>query len=159
MACLPGRLRWMSALYLLLALLFAGVLVWFLWRPGLARPMVVWGFAALLPLLVALAGSLSAQARAARTLRAYKPQAVAVVVRNGSEVQALELSAQDAACLERAVRLNTRATLVSGGQTVRISSGTQVEGSLPSPQVVEALTLRGELHCRNLKATPQPDKE
>ena len=50
----------MSVLYLLLTLLCVGALLLFLARPGLARPLVVWGLAALLPLLAALTVALGA---------------------------------------------------------------------------------------------------
>ena len=65
----------LSALYLLLTLAAAGALLALLRWPEHARAGVVWGLAALLPLLAALAGALAGQARAARTLAAYLSRA------------------------------------------------------------------------------------
>lgn len=149
----------MSALYLLLTLAFAGVLVLFLLRPGVARPTVVWGLAALLPLLAALAGSLGAQARAARVLQEYLPQDTSVTLNDGVLSQTVPLSAQEAACLERALRLRSKVTLVTSTAQVKLSEKVRLEaGELPAPRFVEALTLRGELHCPNLKATAEKGK-
>ncbi|PNY81824.1 hypothetical protein [Deinococcus koreensis] len=148
----------MSVLYVLLTLLCAGTLLLFLARPGLARPLVVWGLAALLPLLAALASALGTQARAARVLAAGNLSAAQVSVTTGARTQTLTLSAQDAACLERALRLRSTVTLDTPGGPVTVRPGTRVQGTLPSRQVVEALTLRGELHCPALRTLSAPER-
>lgn len=142
----------LPALYLLLTLAFAGVLLLLLWRPGAARGTVVWGLAALLPLLAAVAGALAGQARTARVLAAYEPRPVAVTIVNGGVSQSLILDAGDAACVERAVRLHTRSELLAGQNRVPLVPGTRVLGELPPRAVVEALGLRGALSCPNLRA-------
>lgn len=141
----------LAPLYLLLTLLLAGVLLALLARPGAARGMTVWGLAALLPLLAAVAGALTGQARAARTLSAYTPQPVSVTVVNGAERRTLTLDAGDAACLARAARLHTPGRLQTSAGTLRLTGDTAVEGALPAAAVVEALGLRGELACPPLR--------
>ncbi|GGR94788.1 hypothetical protein GCM10008960_22180 [Deinococcus sedimenti] len=56
----PGSiLTGMGSLYLIGTLAFAALLLLFLLRPGAARPMVVWGISALLPLLAAMVVALN----------------------------------------------------------------------------------------------------
>ncbi|WP_019585029.1 hypothetical protein [Deinococcus apachensis] len=142
----------LPALYLLLTLAFAGVLLLLLWRPGEARGMVVWGLAALLPLLAAVAGALAGQARAARVLAGYDAQPGVVTIMNGGASRTLILDPRDAACVERAVRLHTRSELIAGGERVPLVGDTRVTGDLPPQAVVEALGIRGALNCPNLRA-------
>lgn len=142
----------LTALYLFLTLLTALILVIFLLRAGAARAMVVWGVAAVLPLLAALTASLGGQARAERALRAYVPQSTQVVVQTAARDYDLILSPEDAACLERTVRLRSEADLVSGDQRVPVRADTLVTGTLPPREVVEALTVRGLLGCHNFRA-------
>ncbi|EYB68737.1 hypothetical protein DEIPH_ctg017orf0074 [Deinococcus phoenicis] len=146
------------ALYLLFTLAFAGALLALLWRPGAARAMVIWGLAALLPLLAAVAGALTGQVRATRTLAAYAPQPVTVTIVNGAGRQTLTLSPRDAACVERAVRLHSRSELLTARNPVPLSQDTHIVGALPPQSVVEALGIRGTLTCPNLRALPDdPD--
>lgn len=57
---MPGSiLSVMGSLYLIVTLACAGLLLLFLLRPGAARPMVVWGLSALLPLLAAMVVALN----------------------------------------------------------------------------------------------------
>lgn len=140
------------ALYLLLTLAFAGVLLLLLLRPGAARGMVVWGLAALLPLLAAVAGALDGQARAARVLAGYDLQPVTVTIVNGGGAQTVALGPQDAACVERALRLHTRSELLVGQTRIPLVQDTRVLGELPPQPVVEALGIRGALGCPNLRA-------
>ncbi|MXV18932.1 hypothetical protein [Deinococcus xianganensis] len=49
----------MGALYLIVTLACAALMLLFLLRPGVARPMVVWGLSALLPLLAAMVVALN----------------------------------------------------------------------------------------------------
>ena len=141
----------MSVLYLLLTLLCAGTLLLFLARPGLARPLVVWGLAALLPVLAALAAALGAQARAARVLAQGGLEPTQVTLTSGGRTQTLTLSGPEAACLERALRLRSKLTLGTPGNAVTVRPGARVQGTLPPRQVVEALTLRGELSCPTVR--------
>ncbi|AIZ44043.1 hypothetical protein QR90_01255 [Deinococcus radiopugnans] len=141
----------MSVLYLLLTLAFAGVLLALLVRPA-ARAGIVWGLAALLPLLAAMTGALSVQARSARTLAAYPAGPVTLTISDGIFKRAVVLDFMDAACVERAVRLRSEAILSTPGGPLRLGATSQVEGAMPPRAVVEALTLRGELTCPNLKA-------
>jgi hypothetical protein len=48
-----------GVLYLIVTLACAALLLLFLLRPGAARPMVVWGLSALLPLLAAMVVALN----------------------------------------------------------------------------------------------------
>ncbi|GGN39728.1 hypothetical protein GCM10010842_23780 [Deinococcus daejeonensis] len=60
MTPMPGSiLSAMGALYLIVTLACAALLLLFLLRPGAARPMVVWGLSALLPLLAAMVVALN----------------------------------------------------------------------------------------------------
>ncbi|MFC5847542.1 hypothetical protein [Deinococcus petrolearius] len=144
----------LTVLYLLVTLLTALILVIFLLRAGAARATVVWGVAALLPLLAALSAALGGQAQARRVLRSYVPQSTQVVVQTRARDYDLILTPEDAACLERTVRLNSEADLVSGGRTVPVRRGTLVTGTLPPSEVVEALTVRGQLGCHNFRSVP-----
>lgn len=141
----------LPTLYLLLALAFAGALVALLLRPGAARAGVVWGLAAGLPLLAALAGALAGQTRAARALEGYSPAPVPVALVNGVSRTTLTLAPADAACVERALRLGVRSELRTTGQPIPLTAQTRVEGTLPPSEIVEALTLRG-LGCPNVRA-------
>ncbi|GGL95739.1 hypothetical protein [Deinococcus aerophilus] len=143
----------MTVFYLLLTLAFAGVLGALLWRPGAARATVVWGLAGLLPLLAALTSAVGAQNQAARVLGTYQPRAVGVVITNGVHTQGVVLDPQDAACVERALRLRSKATLMTPAGPVPLNSATRVTGQLPPQAAVEALTVRGELNCPHLRAT------
>ncbi|ABF45880.1 hypothetical protein Dgeo_1585 [Deinococcus geothermalis DSM 11300] len=140
----------LPGLYLLLTLLFAAVLLALLWRPGAARGLTVWGLAALLPLLAAVAGALTGQARSARVLAGYTPHPVTVTVMSGTVARTLTLDAQDAACLERAVRLHTRSELLTDQAPVPLVGDIRVLGDLPPQPVVEALGIRGTLACPHL---------
>lgn len=142
----------LPGLYLLLTLAFAGVLLLLLWRPGAARGTVIWGLAALLPLLAAVAGALAGQARAARVLAGYNAQPAVVTIINGDASQTLTLDPRDAACVERAVRLHTRSELLAGRERIPLVGDTRVFGDLPPQHVVEALGIRGALNCPNLRA-------
>ncbi|WP_216320083.1 hypothetical protein [Deinococcus aestuarii] len=144
----------LASLYLLLTLTFAGVLLALLLRPGVARAGAVWGLAALLPLLVACAGALVGQARAARVLAGFDPRPVTITVTNGDTSRSLTLSAGEAACVERAVRLHTRSELLTPGGPVPLLPDTRVTGPLPPQAVVEALGVRGGLSCPGLRALP-----
>lgn len=144
----------MPTLYLLLTLAFAGVLLALLARPA-ARAGVVWGLSALLPLLAALTGALDVQARSARTLAAYPARPATLTISDGIFRRTVVLNLQDAACVERAVRLRSEAVLTTPGGPSRLGAGSRVEGRLPPQPVVEALTLRGELSCPNLKAVQE----
>lgn len=141
----------LAALYLLLALAFAGALAVLLLRPGAARAGVVWGLAAGLPLLAALAGAFAGQTRAARTLQGYVPAPVPVVLVNGGGRTRLTLAPADAACVERALRLGVPSELRTSGPSLLLTPETRVEGTLPPREVVEALTLRG-LECPHVRA-------
>lgn len=144
----------LPTLYLLFALALAGALVALLLRPGTARAGVVWGVAAGLPLLAALAGAFAGQSRAARTLEGYSPAPVPVALVNGVRRTTLTLSASDAACVERALHLGVRSELRTSGRPLPLTGDTRVEGTLPPREVVEALTLRG-LTCPNVRAVPE----
>ena len=147
----------LPGLYLLFTLVFAAVLLALLWRPGAARAMTVWGLAALLPLLAAVAGALTGQARSARVLAGYTPHPVTVTVLSGTVARTLTLDAQDAACLERAVRLHTRSELLTDQAPVPLVGDTRVEGDLPPQSVVEALGIRGILACPQLRTLGDED--
>ncbi|MPY66047.1 hypothetical protein F8S09_04965 [Deinococcus sp. SDU3-2] len=144
----------LPTLYLLLALALAGALVALLLRPGSARAGVVWGLAAGLPLLAALAGAFAGQSRAVRVLEGYAPAPVPVVLVHGVRRTTLTLSAADAACVERALRLGVRSELRTTGQPIPLTGETRVEGALPPTEIVGALTLRG-LTCPNVRAVPE----
>ena len=138
-------------LYLLLTLLLTAALLLFLCWPGAARAPVVWGLAAGLPVMAGMTAALDGQARAGRVLEAYHPAPVTVTVTNGARTQALQLSARDAACVERARRLRSEVELLTPGAPVPFLKSSVVRGALPEARFVEALTLRGELTCPNLK--------
>lgn len=149
----------LTAVYLLVTLLTALILVIFLLRAGAARAMVVWGIAAALPLLAALTASLGGQARAERALRDYLPQSTQVVVQTQARDYDLILNPEDAACLERTVRLRSEADFVVGDRTVPVRRGTLVTGTLPPREVVEALTVRGQLGCHHFRSVARGQRE
>jgi len=148
----------LPALYLLLTLAFAGALLALLLRPGAARGPVVWGIAAGLPLLAALAGALSGQARAERTLAGFVPGPVTVTVVGRGERRTLTLDAGHVACVERAVRLNTPSALLTPEGRVLLVEGTRVEGALPPREIVEALGIRGDLVCPDLRPLTEEER-
>lgn len=146
----------MPALYFSVTALAAGVLAFLLRRPGAARAMTVWALAALLPVLAALSAALSAQGHAERVLSSVPAQDTQVTVTTAGQSRTLTLSAQDAACVERALHLNARVTLDSPildgrGGRVNIGPGTRVSGTLPQRATVEAMSIRG-LTCPHLRA-------
>jgi hypothetical protein len=148
----------LPALYLLLTLACAGVLLALLRWPGQARAGAVWGLAALLPLLAALAGALAGQARAARTLANYTPRPVTLTFVNRTGRQTLTLEAQAAACVERAVRLRTPSALLVPQGRVFLVEDTRVTGNLPPQAVVEALGIRGDLTCPQLRTLTEEER-
>ncbi len=140
-----------TALFLLLTLLSAAVLVIFMLRAGAAKPMTIWALAALLPVLAAMTAANAGQARAQRTLGQYAPAPAAVVIRTGGRAFPATLEAGDAACLERDLRLRAEHNLLTPRGFIPIRQDTRVDGALPSRQVVDALSLRGELNCKNFR--------
>ena len=139
--------------YLVITALATLLLLAFLLRGGLARPMTVWGLAALLPLLVALSVALGSQARALQTLKTYRPQSAAVVIATGGQEYDAVLTPSQAACLERARRLRTEADLVlgEGRDPIPLRAASQVTGELPTQAQVEALSVRGQLTCSGFR--------
>lgn len=139
----------LSAVYLVITALAVLLLLAFLLRGGVARPMTVWGLSALLPLLAALSVALTSQARAAQTLASYHPQTVPVVVETAGEQYDAVLSARQAACLERAKRLqiDTDFRAEKDSEPIPLRKGSQVTGELPTQAVVEALGVKGQLSC------------
>lgn len=136
-----------TAFFLLVTLLTAGVLVFFLLRAGTARANSVWALAALLPVLAALTASFAGQARATQTLQAYAPVPTAVDIFTGQRQYRAILPANDAACLERNIRLNWEGQLNTPQGFIPINKDSRVDGALPPANVVEALSVRGQLHC------------
>lgn len=141
-----------TALFLLLTLLAAGVLIVFMLRTGAARPMTVWALAALLPVLAAMTAANAGQAGAERTLQHYAPMPSDVVIHTGGRIYRATLDANDAACLERDLRLNAEHNLLTPQGYIPIRKDSTADGPLPSREVVEALSLRGELNCANFKS-------
>jgi hypothetical protein len=145
----------LPALYLLVTLICAAGLGVLLLRPGAARAGAVWAVAALLPLLAAMTSALTGQARATQTLSAFSAQPVTVVLVNpaevGTDARPVTLNTNDAACLERKLRLmtpTTRASLqVPGLAPIPLSAATTLEGQLPPQTITEALEVRGDLSC------------
>lgn len=137
----------MFAVYALLCLLFLAALVLLLLRPGAARAASVWGLAALLPVLCALAVALGAQARAAREVRAAPPRGAAVTVTRAGQTQTYALTGIEAACVERAVRLHSKVVLRTGAGDLKLDKDVAVNGTLPDRRIVEALAVRGDLRC------------
>lgn len=134
------------ALLLLLALLL---------RAGTARASAVWGLSALLPVLIALTAALGAQAQAERDLKGYQPQSSVVVVRTAGVEYDAVLDGREAACLERTLRLKTKTSLqLNEGAPIPVDASTEVIGPLPSRRVVEALSVRGQLQCRDIERRP-----
>lgn len=148
-------------LYTFLALAFTGVLLLFLARPALARPLTVWALAAGLPVLAAVAAALTGQARADALLRTYVPVPVTVAVTSLGRTRTVTLNAQDAACVTRARMTATDQTLVlpAPEQPLRLRKGAVISGDLPPVRTVQALTVRGALTCRNLRAASQREQD
>ncbi|MFB9993572.1 hypothetical protein ACFFLM_16545 [Deinococcus oregonensis] len=149
----------LPTVYLLLTLICAAGLGLLLLRPGAARAGAVWAVAALLPLLAAMTSALSGQARASQTLSAFSAQPVTVVLVNpvegGTDARPVTLNTNDAACLERKLRLmtpTTRASLqVPGLAPIPLTAATTLEGQLPPQTITEALEVRGDLSCGILR--------
>ncbi|UQN05043.1 hypothetical protein [Deinococcus sp. QL22] len=141
--------------YLLLTLICAAGLGALLLRPGAARAGVVWAVAALLPVLAAVTAALTGQASANATLSRFSAQPLTVTLVNpadgGTDARPVTLNTNDAACLERTLRLmtsTTRASLqVPGLAPIPLSAATSLEGQLPPQFITEALEVRGDLSC------------
>ncbi|MDB5045733.1 MAG: hypothetical protein JWQ08_1783 [Deinococcus sp.] len=149
----------LPTIYLLLTLSCAAGLGLLLWRPGAARAGAVWAVAALLPLLAAVTAALTGQARATQTLSTFSAQPVTVTLvnpaENGTDARPVTLNTNDAACLERKLRLmtaSTRASLqVPGLAPIPLSAATTLQGQLPPQTITEALEVRGSLSCAVIK--------
>lgn len=149
----------LPALYLLLTLVCAAGLGTLLLRPGSARAGGVWAVAALLPLLAATTAALTGQARAEQTLSQFSDQPVTVMLTNsaedGMDARPVTLNTNDAACLERKLRLMTPTTQASlqvpGLAPIPLSAATTVQGQLPPQTITEALEVRGSLSCGIIK--------
>lgn len=140
--------------FLILTLFSAAILVIFLFRAGAARPMTVWALAALLPVLAAMTAAEAGQARANRALREYSPEPTTVTIRTAGQDFQVTLSPSDAACLERNLRLHAESdlNLPQSFVPIPIRKDSTVDGVLPSREAVDALSLRGDLHCASFKA-------
>lgn len=136
-----------TAFFLALTLLTTVILALFLWRAGAARPMTVWVLTALLPLLAAMTASLAGQARADRTLQTYVPALVIVDITTANRKYRAALTALDAACLERNLRLDWEGKLNTPQGFIPIERNSTVTGTLPSAATVQALSVKGQLHC------------
>lgn len=141
-----------TAFFLLLTLLTAAVLVIFMFRSGRARPLSLWGLAALLPLLAAMSAAQASQSRAQRALRDWSPVRATYTVHTAGRVYAVTLSGEDAACLEQALRLRSNVNLRTPAGLVPVREGSTADGPLPSREVVGALGVRGTLSCRAFEA-------
>ena len=143
----------MTSLYLIITALMMLALLGLLLLPGSVRPLTLWLFAGLLPVLVAVTAALLSQDEAQTALASFDPQ-----VRNrglgwrdaaGAENTAtVALGGLDAACV---VRASAR------GGTYRLSSSTlfvprdvQLIGPWPTPAQAEALMVSGQQGCRRL---------
>ena len=60
--------------------------------------------------------------------------------------------------VERAVRLNTPSALLTSRSRVLLVEGTRVEGALPPRAVVEALGIRGDLVCPQLRTLTEEER-
>ncbi|WP_233554705.1 hypothetical protein [Deinococcus cavernae] len=136
-----------TVLFLALTLLTTAILLLFLWRAGNARALTVWLLAALLPLLAALTASLWGQARAQRALQGYAPAPVVVDIITGKRRYRASLTALDAACLERNLRLEWEGRLSTPPWFIPIDRHSSVIGTLPPSDVVQALSVTGQLRC------------
>lgn len=146
-----------TVFFLALTVLTAVILVLFLWRAGAARAMTVWAISALLPLLAAMTASLAGQARADRTLQHYTPAPVVVDILTRQRRYRASLTALDAACLERNIRLDWEGRLNTPPWFIPIDKNSTVVGALPSKEVVQALSVKGQLRCPAF--TSHPKKE
>lgn len=145
----------LPTVYLLLTLICAAGLGLLMLRPGAARAGAVWAVAALLPLLAAVTAALTGQARANATLGSFSAQPVSVTLVSGTDLRPVTLNTNDAACLERTLRLmtpTTRASLqVPGLAPIPLSQATRLEGQLPPQFITEALEIRGDLSCEIIR--------
>lgn len=141
-----------TAFFLALTLLTTLILALFLWRAGAARGITVWALSAMLPLLAALTASFAGQARAQRTLTTYVPEPVIVDITTANRKYRAALTALDAACLERNVRLDWEGRLNTPQGFIPIDKNSTVVGTLPSSEVVQALSVTGQLQCRSFSA-------
>ncbi len=140
-----------TAFFFLLTLLSALILVVFLLRAGAARPMTVWALAALLPVLAAMTAANAGQARANRVLSGYSAAPSQVVLHTAGRDYPLTLNLVAAGCLERTMRLRGESNLELPQGVVPIRKDTAIDGQLPPTDVVEALSLRGQLDCHEFK--------
>jgi hypothetical protein len=143
----------MTSLYLIVTALMGVLLLLLLLRPGGVRPLTLWLFAGLLPVLVAVTAALFSQQEAQAALVAFdaevKNRGLGWRDATGAENTAtVALGGLDAACV---VRASAR------GGTYRLSSSTlfvprdvQLIGPWPSPAEAEALMVSGQQGCRRL---------
>lgn len=141
-----------TAFFLVVTLLSTLVLLLFLVRVGAARAVNVWALAALLPVLAAMTASFGSQARANRTLQEYAPQPVSVGIVTAGRLYRAALNADEAACLERSIRLNWHGQLNTPQGFIPIDQDSVVQGALPPSAVVEALGVRGQLRCASFSS-------
>ncbi len=136
--------------------LSVGLLLFFLLNPTIAKGTVVWCLAGLLPLLGSLALALNTQNKINQVLKNYEPMPVDVFVSSGTQVQDMQLTPQEALCTQKALMLNIPATLKTSAGFIKFDKTTLVEGTLPSPEIVEALGLQGAIACPNLITLKKP---
>ncbi|AWN23125.1 hypothetical protein DKM44_07705 [Deinococcus irradiatisoli] len=143
----------MTLIYLLICVFMGLALLLLLLRPGHTRPLTLWLFSALLPVLVAVTAALYGQAQAQRTLAGFDPavldRALAWQDAGGTENTAtVSLSGLDAACVVRAVQRG--GTYKLSASTLFVPRGAQLLGPWPSREQADALMLSGQLGCRRV---------
>ena len=143
-----------AALFVLLTLAVAALLFFLLLRPGIAPARSLWGLSALLPLLVAVSASLGAQGQAIWTLResALFPAEVDIVTDNRK--YHARLNPEEAACLERGLRLHWQGRVETPQGFIPINARSKVIGTLPETRAVNALSIQGRLRCPTFKSAP-----
>lgn len=140
---------WLSLVFLLLTLAVTAALLFMLLRPGAWRGVQVWALAALVPLLAALSASLNAQARAQRTLEHSALFGTQVNIITANRQYSAVLNPEEAACLERNLRLHWEGRLHTPGGFIPVNAKSQVTGRLPDPAAVDALSVQGRLKCKS----------
>lgn len=144
--------------YIALTALVVGILLWFLFSPRVPA-RTVWGFALTAPLFFTLCVMLLSQEKARAALNPNDMLPIVAEIETDRENYSVQLSYIEAACLKRAVILNSAINIERVGQDpVPLRADSKVSGDLPSQQAVDAWGVLGKLSCPRFKALVKQHK-
>lgn len=147
-----------SALIYVLITVFVVLALVILLMRSLMSAHHVWTVALLAPLFFSISVVLIRGENASLALSAADHAPTSAEVRTNDIIYVLELGYQEAACLQRAIRLKSNIDISRpDGEVVPLRTHSKVTGLLPAQTAVNAWGVLGKLQCSNFKTLYNED--